>query len=59
MRATVADQLEAFVEAGALWDDDAGAAMVAFLTSESETTGDVRAFPPPQLPALPSWPVER
>ena len=40
MRDTVADQLEAFVEAGALWDDDAVAAMVAALAAESETTGD-------------------
>lgn len=36
----VADQLEAFVESGALWDGDEVAEMVAWLTAESESTDD-------------------
>lgn len=40
VRLEVADELESFVEAGALWDPDAVSAMVAFLTRESEDTGD-------------------
>ena len=40
MRVEVADQLEAFVESGALWDDAAVGEMVAWLAAESETAGD-------------------
>ena len=40
MRTEVADRLEAFVESGGLWDDDAVGALVAELTAESESTGD-------------------
>jgi len=40
MRAEVADQLEAFVEAGGLWDDEAVRTLVADLAAESEATDD-------------------
>ena len=40
MRVAVADELEAFVEAGGLWDEAAVARIVAWLNEESESTGD-------------------
>ena len=40
MRVEVAEQLEAFVEAGALWDAAGVERIVAWLTAESEATGD-------------------
>jgi hypothetical protein len=40
MREEVADRLEAFVESGALWDDAAVGEVVAWLATESESTGD-------------------
>lgn len=40
MRVEVADQLEAFVESGALWDAEAVGEVVAWLTAESEATDD-------------------
>lgn len=40
VRVEVADQLEAFVESGALWDGDQVAKVVAWLTTESESTDD-------------------
>lgn len=40
MRVEVADELEAFVEAGALWDTDAVGRIVAWLGEESAATGD-------------------
>jgi len=40
MRPEVADELESFVEAGALWDPDGVSRLVAFLSRESEETGD-------------------
>ena len=36
----MADDLEAFVEAGDLWDSDAVIALIARLDAESATTGD-------------------
>jgi len=40
MRTDVADRLEAFVESGALWDDDELGALVTELAEETEATGD-------------------
>lgn len=40
MRDAVADELESFVEAGALWDADGVGRMVGWLQEESTTTGD-------------------
>jgi len=40
MRVEVAEQLEAFVGSGALWDDGAVADLVAWLLAESESTDD-------------------
>jgi hypothetical protein len=40
VRTEVADDLEAFVEAGALWDPVAVEALIAKLDAETETTGD-------------------
>ena len=40
MRVEVAEQLEAFVEHGGLWDAAAVERVVAWLTAESESTGD-------------------
>jgi hypothetical protein len=40
MRVEVAEQLEAFVEDGALWDAAAVGRIVAWLAAESEATGD-------------------
>jgi hypothetical protein len=40
VRTEVADDLEAFVEAGALWDPAAVKALIAKLDAESEATGD-------------------
>jgi hypothetical protein len=40
MRMELADELEAFVEAGHLWDDAGCAAMVERLSTESAETGD-------------------
>jgi hypothetical protein len=40
MRAAVADRLEAFVEAGTLWDGAAVTQMVTWLTDESTATDD-------------------
>ena len=40
MRVEVAEQLEAFIEAGALWDDAAVQRVAAWLAEESATTGD-------------------
>ena len=36
----MADELEAFIEAGTLWDPEGCGAMVARLAAESELTGD-------------------
>jgi len=40
VRSQVADDLEAFVEAGALWDPVAVEALIARLDAETEATGD-------------------
>jgi len=40
VRVAVADELEAFVESGALWDDSSVASLVAWLGGESESTDD-------------------
>lgn len=40
VRMEVADDLEAFVEAGALWDPAAVEALIAKLEAETEATGD-------------------
>jgi hypothetical protein len=40
MRVEVAEELEAFVSSGALWDDVAVARLVAWLAAESATTDD-------------------
>ena len=40
MRTAVADELEAFVEAGGLWDEESVARIVDWLTEESASTDD-------------------
>ncbi len=40
MRTAVADELEAFVESGELWDDASVGALVAWLVEESASTDD-------------------
>ncbi len=40
MRGEVADELEAFVESGALWDEHAVGRVVGWLGAESEATAD-------------------
>ncbi len=40
VRTAVADDIEAFVEAGALWDPVAVGALITRLDAESEATGD-------------------
>jgi hypothetical protein len=40
VRKAVADELESFVEAGALWDAHEVQRLVAYLAEESETTND-------------------
>jgi hypothetical protein len=40
MRVAVAEEIEAFISSGALWDAGAVATIVAWLAAESESTGD-------------------